>query len=55
MTPSIAATLEHQPVETSDYEVEVTYPGAAQEQTLTLRLACTSDGNSAVCDKTASP
>jgi hypothetical protein len=40
-------------VETSDYEVEVTYPGATEERTLTLRLACTSDGTSAVCDKTA--
>ena len=46
-------SLAHQPVETSDYEVEVTYPGATEERTLTLRLACTSDGNSAVCDKTA--
>ena len=46
-------TLEHQPVETSDYEVEVTYPGATEERTLNLRLVCTSDGNSAVCDKTA--
>ena len=44
-------TLEHQPVETSDYEVEVTYPGATEERTLNLRLACTSDGKSAVCDK----
>jgi len=43
-------TLEHQPVETSDYEVEVTYPGATEERTLTVRLACTSDGTSAVCD-----
>jgi hypothetical protein len=46
-------TLEHQPVETSDYEVEVTYPGATEDRALTLRLACTSDGNAAVCDKTA--
>jgi hypothetical protein len=46
-------TLGHQPVETSDYEVEVTYPGATEDRTLTLRLACTSDGYAAVCDKTA--
>jgi hypothetical protein len=44
-------TLEHQPVETSDYEVEVTYPGATEERTLTLQFSCTSDGSSAVCDK----
>ena len=46
-------TLEHQPVETSDYAVEVTYPGATAERTVILRLACTSDGNLAVCNKTA--
>ena len=43
--------LEHPSVETNDYQIEVTYPGAAAERTLTLSLACTSDGESAVCDK----
>jgi hypothetical protein len=42
--------LEHQPVETSDYEIEVTFPGASAERTLTLDLACTSDGKAATCD-----
>jgi hypothetical protein len=39
------------PVETSDYEIEVTFPGAQEERTLTLALVCTSDGTSAVCDE----
>jgi hypothetical protein len=44
-------TFEHPKVETNDYEVEVTYPGATAEETRTLMLACTSDGKAAVCDK----
>jgi hypothetical protein len=43
--------LEHPTVETNDYEIEVTFPGATAERTLTVDLACTSDGTSAVCDK----
>lgn len=43
--------LEHPEVETNHYEIEVTFPGATAERTLTLDLACTSDGTSAVCDK----
>ena len=43
--------LEHPEVETNDYEIEVTFPGATAERTLTLSLACTSDGKAAVCDK----
>jgi hypothetical protein len=43
--------LGHPEVETSDYEVEVTFPGAEAERTVTLRLVCSSDGTAAVCDK----
>jgi len=43
--------LEHPAVETNDYEIEVTFPGAVAERTLTLSLVCTSGGKSAVCDK----
>jgi hypothetical protein len=46
-------TLEHQPVETSDYEIDVTFPGATAERTVTLDLVCTSDGKAATCDKQA--
>ena len=47
----LVVTLEHPAVETNHYQIEVTYPGATAERTLTLNLACTSDGKSAVCDK----
>ncbi len=50
---NVDVALDHQPVDDSIYEVEITYPGAVEERTLTLRLACTSDGQAAVCDKIA--
>jgi hypothetical protein len=43
--------LDHQSIETSDYEIEVTFPGATAERTVTRNLTCTSDGMSAACDK----
>ena len=46
-------SMAHQPAETSDYEIEVTFPGATAERTVTLNLVCTSDGKAAVCDKQA--
>lgn len=43
--------LDHQPIETSDYEIEVTFPGASADRTVTRNLTCTSDGTSAACDQ----
>ena len=45
--------LEHPAVETNDYEIEVSFPGATVERTVSLKLACTSDGKAAVCDEPA--
>lgn len=43
--------LDHPEVETNDYVIEVNFPGATEDQTLTRNLACTSDGTAAVCDE----
>jgi hypothetical protein len=42
--------LEHPEVETNDYVIEVNFPGANADRTVTDDLVCTSDGESAVCD-----
>jgi hypothetical protein len=48
-------SLDHQPVDDSVYEVEITYPGADADadETSRLTLFCTSDGNAAVCGTNA--
>lgn len=43
-------TLEHPHVETLRYGLDVGYPGASSGRNRTVMLACTSDGQSAVCD-----
>lgn len=44
-------TVDHPDVENAQYDVEITYSGAAAERTMTAVLFCTSDGDDAVCDR----
>ena len=49
---ALAVTLNHPEHETGvQYDVEVTYPGAAAQRTMRQFTVCTSDGKAAVCDK----
>jgi hypothetical protein len=47
---TMALGLDHPTVETAQYDVEVTYPGAAAERTMRLFTFCTSDGTTASCE-----
>lgn len=49
-TCTMALWLDHPDVETAQYDVEVTYPGAAAERTMRLFTFCTSDGTDASCE-----
>jgi hypothetical protein len=46
-----AVWLDHPEVESAQYDVEVTYPGAAAERTMRLFTFCTSDGTTASCEE----
>jgi hypothetical protein len=49
---ALAVTLNHPEHETGvQYDVEVTYPGAAAQRTMRRFTVCTSDGKTAVCDQ----
>ena len=48
---NLALWLDHPKVENSQYDVEVTYPGAAAERTMRLFAFCTSDGTDASCEQ----
>lgn len=50
-TCDLAVGLDHPEVETVQYDVEVSYPGAAATRTMRLFAFCTSDGNTASCDE----
>ena len=47
----LGVALDHPPVETAQYDVEVTYPGAAAERATRLFSFCTSDGETATCEQ----
>ena len=47
---TMALWLDHPTVETAQYDVEVTYPGAAAERTMRLFTFCTSDGTNRSCE-----
>ena len=47
---NLALWLDHSTVETAQYDVEVTYPGAAAERAMRLFTFCTSDGTDASCE-----
>ena len=47
---TLAVWVDHPKVETAQYDVEVTYPGAAAERTMRLFTFCTSDGTDASCE-----
>jgi hypothetical protein len=48
---TMALWLDHTTVETAQYDVEVTYPGASAERTMRLFTFCTSDGTNASCEQ----
>jgi hypothetical protein len=52
---NLGLSLEHQPVDDSVYEIEITYPDAGTDTDETTRLTffCTSDGTAAACDTKA--
>jgi hypothetical protein len=47
----LAVFLDHPELESAQYDVEVTYPGAAAERTTSVFTFCTSDGNTAPCEE----
>ena len=49
---NLAVFLDHPEVEQAvQYDVEITYPGAAAERTMRLFTFCTSDGEHASCEQ----
>lgn len=50
-TCDLKLTVDHPEVENAQYDVEITYPGANGQRTMTAMLFCTSDGNRASCDR----
>lgn len=48
---NLAVWLDHPEVESTQYDIEVTYPGAAAQRTTRLFTFCTSDGKSAACEE----
>jgi hypothetical protein len=47
----LGVALDHPPVETARYDVDVTYPGAGGERTTSVFTFCTSDGTTASCEE----
>ena len=47
----LAVSIDHPEVETVQYDVEISYPGADATRTMRLFAFCTSDGNTASCDE----
>jgi hypothetical protein len=48
---NLAVFLDHPPVETAQYDVDVTYPGAGGERTTNVFTFCSSDGETATCEQ----
>lgn len=48
---NLAVFLDHPPVENAQYDVNVSYPGAAAERTMSVFRFCTSDGDTAACQQ----
>lgn len=46
-------TVDHPPVETARYDVEVTYPGTGGDETLNIAFTCVSAGSTASCTEEA--
>jgi hypothetical protein len=47
----LSVAVDHPQVENAQYDIEITYPGAVAERTMTGVLFCTSDGDNAGCDQ----
>lgn len=51
----VDVTLDHPPVETANYTVEASYPGADGEETVAFEVLCTSDEGSYGCELQDNP
>jgi hypothetical protein len=47
---NLAVFLDHPQVETAQYDVDVSYPGAGGQRTTSVFTFCTSDGTTASCE-----
>jgi hypothetical protein len=48
---NLAVFVDHPQVETAQYDVDVSYPGAGGERTTSVFTFCTSDGTTASCEE----
>lgn len=47
----LAVSVDHPEVESSQYDVDVSFPGATAQRSATLVAFCTSDGETATCER----
>jgi hypothetical protein len=47
----LGVSLDHPEVENSQYDVDVSFPGATAQRSATLVAFCTSDGETAACER----
>ena len=47
---NLAVFVDQPQVETAQYDVDVSYPGAGSERTTSVFTFCTSDGNTGSCE-----
>ena len=48
---NLAVFLDHPDIENAQYDINVSYPGAAAERTTSVFTFCTSDGKTASCEQ----